>query len=67
MFNTIADAVKVLGEARTLRYINRHAENVEYRKNRQARIKKEDAEAKALLTKVRNDPRFADIFKKKVG
>lgn len=71
MFNTIAEAVKVLGEVRTLNYINAYAKNMAYRKDRQKRVKAEEKEAKAIVMKVKNDPRFADLFKatsvKKVG
>lgn len=64
MYNTIADAVKALGEVRTLNYINGYAKNMEYRKSRQKRIAVEDKEAKAIVAKVKSDPRFADLFKK---
>jgi len=69
MFNSIADAVKALGEERALRYINKYAANMQYRLDRSKRIRREDKANRQLLERAKNDPRFAELFGKvkKVG
>ena len=65
MFNTIADAVKVLGEERTLRYINKYHANMRYRLERGKRIRREDRANRELIDRARKDPRFGELFGKK--